>query len=134
MEMWHRTLPIVFRARDFPRNLLGVERSRFVQIKNKIKMKTQQSRFLMETETSTESLLFLVHIVPKSEVPDSLIVVVGIPQFRRTIDSTIERVTFENSVCCGSEQHVGCFLVLRKLLLLVRFVFECGYCLFSLLY
>ena len=53
--------------------------------------------------------------------------VVGIHQFRRTIDSNIERVTFENSVCCGSE-HVGCFLVLRKLLLLVRFVFECGYC------
>ena len=32
----------------------------------KIQIKIQQSFFLMETETSTESLLLLVHIVAKS--------------------------------------------------------------------
>ena len=32
----------------------------------KIQIKIQQSLFLMETETSTESLLLLVHIVAKS--------------------------------------------------------------------
>lgn len=59
-----------------------------------------------------------------------LIVVVGIPLFRRTI--TVERVTFENSVFCGCKQY-GCFLVLQKILHLVRFVFRCGYCSVSLI-
>lgn len=63
--------PFVFLARDFPRNLSCVERSRFVQkfkkkTSKKIQIKIQQSFFLMETETSTESLLLLVHIVAKS--------------------------------------------------------------------
>ena len=66
--------PFVFLARDFPRNLSCVERSRFVQklkkkkkkTSNKIQIKIQQSIFLMETEISTESLLLLAPIVAKS--------------------------------------------------------------------
>lgn len=57
--------PFVFLASDFPRNVHLLCNNNKKKT-NKKKIKIQQSIFLTETETSTECLLLLVHIVAKS--------------------------------------------------------------------